>query len=196
MRTLAAFSLCVAALLAGCAVQLAGHYGTGEDGVGHGAVSLRALALKGRALGPVVGLGVAVSERGSIQNGSVLVGALQRPLRQWGFGYEATLRGSFGAPLFRDVAGTGFGAGLSFAGFFRLFGPTRRRALRVAVFGLDLVLGVEGDAWVPERDARAPGCTGCPLLEWSAHAGLRVNLLSDLVAEPAEADPRGEDGID
>lgn len=193
MRILTTLSLCATALLTGCAVQLAGHYGTGEDGVAHGAVSLRALALKGRALGPVVGAGLTVSDRGSIQSGSVLVGVLQRPLRRWGFGYEAALRGSFGEPFARDVAGTGFAAGLSLDALFRVCGPTRRRALRVAIIALDVVLGVEGDAWVPERNALAPGCASCPFLDWSAHAGLRVNLLSDLVAEPSEADPRDDD---
>ncbi len=176
--------------LCGCAFQLAGHAGTGEDFVAHGGVTASGYALKGRAFGPLLGARVAMSERGAIQSGALLAGVLQRPLVPWGFGGEGYVVAGLGEPLFRDLRGTALVVGIGGSGFLRLVGPSRRRAFHVVSASVDLVLGAEGSAWVPERNVAAPGCPGCPIYEWSAHAGLRLSLLSELITETTASEPR------
>lgn len=179
--------------LSGCAIQAAGHLGSGESFEPRGGFSLSSYALKGRARGPLLGARVSISDRGTIQNGALLVGVLQRPLNPFGFGYEGYVAAGLGEPLFQDLQGTALLVGLGGSGFFRLVGPTRRRAIHVASASLDLVLGVEGSAWIPERNPASPGCLGCPIYELTGHAGLRLSLLSELITEGPQAEPREED---
>lgn len=181
------------AALSGCAMQAAGHLGSGESFEPRGGFSLSSYALKGRAFGPLFGARVAVSDRGTIQNGALLVGVLQRPLDPFGFGYEGYVSAGLGEPLFQDLRGTALLVGLGGSGFFRLMGPSRRRAIHVASVGIDLVLGVEGSAWIPERNPASPECHGCPIYELTGHAGLRVSLLSELITEGPQPEPREDD---